>query len=633
MKPLCKISTQRHSFACFLTLPLAMGWFILSLQSTAAQDVVPTGREVISGTVTSTRPGEISIKDASGKVAVYKIQDKGQTAIAIQGRPIRVPTQIAVKGNLPVTLAEQGMIVKFKGSTNVYGKSKTKIESLKVLSSDDVPELQVEFLERKDNKHDECECDVVGRVISHAKNKLQLQVGKAKWARNGRITFLTADHCVLDISDDHLKRVRANDAVTRADVFTFKGGEKVVRSIEIQLSAEREALTTTYHEKLVQEFSHLSNEPGEPRELTSKHFILYTDVSDQNANILLSKLETMYSLVSGYYVARPKFPIECYVVRDLRKWDRGKLNPTGIAKIIEPAGVTLSATNGRGITKSVVYSCDDHRIVQHEAVHAFCAQTFGSTGPVWYSEGMAELGMYWIPGEEAVNIDPVVIEYLTTAKPKKMADIVAAGQITGDSWQAYAWRWALCHLLANNPNYSRRFKKLGLNLMAKKEDSFDRAFGKIAPKISFEYDQFVENFGNGYRVDLCVWDWNRKASNLSSTGRIDQDVKANKGWQATKLEVRAGVSYDYVTQGKWRTSQATEEVSADGEANGTGKLIGVIYNDFSLGEPFELGAKGKLTGAEEGQLFVRCQDEWTSLSDNEGKIKLFVRRTPKQGNE
>ena len=25
---------------------------------------------------------------------------------------------------------------------------------------------------------------------------------------------------------------------------------------------------------------------------------------------------------------------------------------------------------------------------------------------------------------------------------REMLDIVAAGQITGDSWQAYAWRWA-----------------------------------------------------------------------------------------------------------------------------------------------------------------------------------------------
>ena len=90
--------------------------------------------------------------------------------------------------------------------------------------------------------------------------------------------------------------------------------------------------------------------------------------------------------------------------------------------------------------------------------------SFGSTGPVWYAEGMAELGQYWKEGELGVDIEPLVIDYLTHAPPKKLKDIVAVGQVTGDSWKAYAWRWALCHLLAHNPNYSRRFKRLGMNL-------------------------------------------------------------------------------------------------------------------------------------------------------------------------
>jgi hypothetical protein len=608
--------------------------FFISLNFAALLDAQKvTKREEISGQVVSTIPGKISIKTADGPVVSYKIQNKDEDAISIDGQPIRVPAEISVAGTIPIKLVQRGMVVQFFGSTNVYGKSKTEVKSMDVLLSDTEEKLQADFLERKENNHDECKCKVVGRVLNLTKNKLELQIEKAKWARNGRITFLVSEDCVLNIADDHLDRVRPKDIVESAKVLHFEGGDKVILAIDVALAADRENLTTTYDGKLEQEFSHLPDEPADIRELRSKHFVLYTDISDRQAAILLSKLETMHGLVSGYYLARPKVPIECYVVRDLRKWEGRQLDPRGAAKIAEPAGLTIYASNGRQV-KAVVYSCDKHAVVQHEAVHAFCALTFGSAGPVWYAEGMAEIGAYWKPGEKAVNIDPVVIDFLTNSeKPKRMAAIVAAGQITGDSWQAYAWRWALCHLLANNPNYSRRFKKLGLNIMAKKEDSFDLAFGKVADKISFEYDQFVQNFGNGYRVDLCVWDWRTKASNLSSDGRVKQLVKANHGWHATKLQTRSGVSYDYVVQGKWRTSAATEEVSVDGHADGTGKLIGVIYNDFELSEPFELGEKGTFVGDQEGQLLVRCRDSWTSLSDNEGKVTLFIRRTPKSESE
>ena len=45
-----------------------------------------------------------------------------------------------------------------------------------------------------------------------------------------------------------------------------------------------------------------------------------------------------------------------------------------------------------------MYACEDHAIVQHEAFHAFCAQTFGGLGPVWYAEGMAEMGQLLAAG-------------------------------------------------------------------------------------------------------------------------------------------------------------------------------------------------------------------------------------------
>ena len=57
--------------------------------------------------------------------------------------------------------------------------------------------------------------------------------------------------------------------------------------------------------------------------------------------------------------------------------------------------------------------------------------------------------------------------------------------------------------------------------------------------------------------------------------------------------------------------------------------MGVIFKDFKLGEPFELGTEGVFVAKEDGQLYVRCQDDWTSLSDNSGSIQFQVQKTPK----
>ena len=596
-------------------------------RSVAAIQIQVVNQKVVTGTVARIRPGLIKIKEADGNVGVYKIQDKDERAISIGGTPVRVAAQIAVTGELPAELAERGMLVQFTGRANVYGKSDGEISSIEVLSGDTKPELKVDFLERPEGR-EAGRVEVVGRVVSIAGNRLQLQVPKSKWAKKERISFTVSDDCILKIADDHLNRVQVNDTVVQANILEFSNGEAAVNRIDIQMVPEREQITTSNHERLQQEFSLYSDEPGEPREMRSKHFVLYTDVSDRSANILLSKLETMYALVSGYFSARPNSVIECFVVNDLEKWPSGQLDPRGIAKIAEPAGVTLS-TSGPGGVKAVVYSCDKHSVVQHEAIHAFCSLTFGKTGPVWYSEGMAEVGQYWVPGELAVNIDPVVIDYLVNSPPKSLAGIVAAGQITGDSWQAYAWRWALCYMLASNPNYDRRFKKLGMNLMSGGNDSFESAFGKVKDQISFEYDFFVKHLGNGYRSDLCAWDWNVKCSNLSSSGRISHKTKALRGWQATKLLVRPGVSYDYVAQGKWRVDVG-DEVTANGRPDGTGRLVGMVFSkDFRQGQPFELGERGQCTSQIEGQLYVRCRDDWTELSDNDGELTLHIRRTPK----
>ena len=332
----------------------------------------------------------------------------------------------------------------------------------------------------------------------------------------------------------------------------------------------------------------------------------------------------MHSLISGYYRQQPQRPIECYIVRDLTNWPT-ELGEERAAQIQNGSGLTVIQRLGNQ-TKAVVYACEDHAIVQHEAFHAFCAQTFGGLGPVWYAEGMAEMGQYWRPGIQHVSIDPVVVSYLKNSSEHKLTDIVAEGQITGDSWQAYAWRWAICHLLANNPNYAARFKTLGIDLMTDQADSLEAAFANQLKQMSFEYDLFLKNLGNGYRVDLCSWDWKTTPKKLTATDRLDCKIKARAGWQATGLLAEPGQTYDFACHGRWKIDAQTE-VNANGDGAGQGALVGIWLSGYQLSEPFAFGARGKLVANKKAQLFVRCRDTWTNLGDNKGSVKLYLQKS------
>ena len=620
-----------------------INWAILTVACLACvnpQPVLAQAERVgkVSGTVTELKPGSISIKSDSGETTAYLIQDKTGPPVMIGGRRTDIRGSISAVGEIPIKLIESGMLVRVECKLNGSGRTESDLDSVQLVADQKAATPKVEVTTTPSKRSQFADTTIVGRVASFKNDKLQLEVPKSDWFKRDRLTLKLAKQATLKIDDDSLARVVPGDEVQEANVLKFSG-ENFINDIKLKLTGPRDAMTKDFADKLQNQFSHLSDEPGEPRLKRSAHFALHTDISDRQAQVLLAKLETMYELVSGYFKARPRHPIECYVVRDLKKWPTDQIPAPGRAKILEPAGVTLSRSSivkGRIVgTQSIVYSCDDHGIAQHEAVHAFCAQAFGSTGPTWYSEGMAEMGQYWKKGNLAVDISPFVADYLATSKPQKLKEIVKLNQVTGDSWQNYSWRWALCYLLASNPNYSKRFKQLGLNLMKqdtdtrknpnKPLDSFDNAFGPIADEISFEYDQFIENLGNGYRADLCVWDWKTKAKKLSGSRKVKIKVKAQAGWQATKAILAAGTSYQYEASGKWQF-EPTGEVDADGSPGGRGRLVGVIFKDYKLSEPFELGVKGEFNAYSDGQLYVRCQDDWTSLGDNDGVIELQMQQ-------
>lgn len=366
---------------------------------------------------------------------------------------------------------------------------------------------------------------------------------------------------------------------------------------------------------------------AQPADFRSEHFLLHTDLPTADAQQLLDRLETMLGLISSYWGRPLAGIIECYVVKDLQNWPSDAFHPEGRDKIEQGAGVTISqtlATGNQFLSKSTVYAVADSGTPLHEAVHAYCMHTFGTVGPTWYSEGMAEMGNYWRSGDSSVQIEEEIVEYLRSSEPKSLNEIVNARQTTGDSWQNYAWRWALCYLLANNTNYSAKFRPLGLALLARQPTSFEEVYGEQADEISFEYRQFVACVENGYRADLCSWDWKKRFVPLRNR-MLTTRVQAARGWQPTGAQLRAGESYQFMATGSWRIASELE-TTADGAEGGAGQLVGVLFNNYEMGEPFALGCAGTFSAPADGQLYVRCQEPWGALADNKGGITLKIKQ-------
>jgi len=380
-----------------------------------------------------------------------------------------------------------------------------------------------------------------------------------------------------------------------------------------------------------------ADEPG-VAEYRSKNFAIMTDLAPDDAKDLLKRLETMLSLVEKYYEKKLRSPIGMYVVKDLTTWPQNvisQFDPMGLRAIRDRAGVTMgqsaiSLSTGQVVdSAATVYAIADQGTPQHEAVHAYCQLTFGRSGPVWYAEGMAEIGQYWTDKGLGVHCHEIVLDYLQKTDPKDLIEIVDTSERTGDSWQNYAWRWVLCHMLANNPNYAPRFKPLGLGMLSGQKVSFETVYGPMAKEIQFEYSFFLKHIDQGYRADLCAWDWKTKFITMKGTLPLTAKVDAMRGWQATRALVKADEEYDYSATGTWKTSSMGTLVDADGDSEGRGKLIGIIFDDYNLSEPFELGTYGTFTPPLSGNLLVRCNDKWGELADNSGKLQVKIKPTGK----
>jgi hypothetical protein len=584
----------------------------------------------IAGTVESVGPSQLVIKDTDGKTLVLGVQEKAANAVVLEnGQRLRYPATVEVRGYMDVQDLATGQSVRLTVSLNRQGNSQGEVDGVE-LALADTNQPGVSLLGRAPAVNEYAQCVVTGQFVRVLNQRMVVRVPEGNgFTRKTTLSFALSAAAKITFTSDDIKQVVVGGKVTQCVAARLNTGDIVIKQLRVEVS-KYEAGLNSLDDKLYAKYQHLSDEPRSPRLVRSAHFAFMTDVSDREGQVILHKLETMVTLLSKYFGRAPTSVINGFIVRNLDVWPEGILKePEGVAKIRARAGICFNSSLGNQ-RRAELYSCDDHGVIQHECTHGYCHVAFGSTGPTWLAEGVAELGQYWKFGEQEVSINPSVISYLTrTIQKKSLLEIAVPGRVPAGGWQDYAWRWALCNLLANNPNYSPRFKPLAIALMEQREGvSFQSVYGQFGNRLAFEYRLFLEYLGNGFRPDLCAWQWDAKFKRLSGEALVNKKIKAAYGWQGSGLQVEAGVSYDVIAQGKWNTTPGTNGVGGDGADDGKGRLIGVIFREFQLSEVIKLGKEMSFVTPSDGTLFLRCQDKWTQLSDNIGELHVYFRRTP-----
>lgn len=644
-----------------------------------AQVVAPVRPFSKSGKIKSNKDGVVTLTDTSGKVwpLRYSNRDDGRILIGRNLPFAAKKVSAEIIGTLGPAVLDKGMPIRFEGVVDDKGRIAKPVSKLTWADTKGF-EPGVKVDRKQTDDQGATACQVSGMVDAVRRGRLTLRVPRSRYASKGVMWVPLAPDVKVEVRSQDLDRVQEGDVVSSVTGVELSTGDLIIDRIAIRLvepekergksNKGRGQEATPESAPVDRKYEKLSDEPVSPRDVRSQHYLVRTDLSDRKVRMLLDELETMVGLVSRYYGLPQPGMVQCYIVDDAAKWPDGAIPPEALSKIKNNEGLTASQTvvsslAGRN-TKATIYACSDFGVVRHEAVHAYCNLTFGSTGPTWYSEGMAEMGQYWEEGKREVDVNPRVIEFLrNTKEPKSLVEIVKEEQITGDSWQAYSWRWALCHLLANNPNYNRKFRDLGIGLMTNRPGiTFEAAYGRVSRQLIFEFDQFIKNVGNGYRADLCAWRWKHRFKDVDGKGHVSVKVLAKSGWQPA-VNVEKGATYDVIAKGEWQidgsgtmatadglsTASDSASVRPDAEINqtvpngrtpvaetnakedskatvNTGRLLGVVMRDFQLGDSIDIGAKGSFVATETGQLYLRCGEDWTRFGDNAGSVTVYVRK-------
>jgi hypothetical protein len=387
------------------------------------------------------------------------------------------------------------------------------------------------------------------------------------------------------------------------------------------------------------------------RKLSGSRFTLYTDLPvDRTIEELLPLFEQGVPQWCDYFRVDPAKLAGGHVRGCLMK-DKARFSDAGLLPAELPAFAN-GYTRGNEIWW-FEQNTDYYRrhLMLHEATHAFMYSTFGTCGPPWYMEGLAELlathrladgrlmlGYFPTNREEVPDWGRIKIvrEAVQSGRPIALDEILDYAADAYLKNEAYGWSWAVAAFLDGHPAYRDRFRALIGDL---KSDDFDRRFrARFADdwrELNIEWQVFIHELDYGY--DLV-----RNAMKFHPGEPLEQGklaVAADRGWQSSGVRVEPGVDYEVTSAGRYQVAERPKVwwCEPDGvtiryhRGEPLGKVLAMVLPDDLTTAPWPapipIGTAKTLSVQAAGVLCFKINDSPAELSDNAGSVEVKVIRS------
>ncbi len=386
---------------------------------------------------------------------------------------------------------------------------------------------------------------------------------------------------------------------------------------------------------------------------------LYTDIDAEVAQSLPPLIDQVYPVWQQELgplspdLAGTEFQMTGYLIRDLALFRELGLVPE-----------ELVPEHGRHLRnefwmREQAYDYYRRHLLIHEATHCYMTFQAGFQAPVWYLEGMAEYFaahhldqdhrasfgvMPTSPGAFAgFGRIPLIREDVATNNARSISSICAFQPREFNTTQHYAWSWALCLFLDQTPRYHKRFQALsGLTQGTQFPQMFLELFRSDERDLTTEWTLFSFNLQYGYDMVRAAIDFRPGTLLTADQPERLQRVAADRGWQSSEVRLESGEKYEVVATGQFVLGNQPKPWVSEPQGitfryfdkHPIGTLLGCIRTEEGAvggaNEPMlqviPLGRGREFEASATGTLYLRLNEAWNSLHDNQGHATVVIRR-------
>ncbi len=392
------------------------------------------------------------------------------------------------------------------------------------------------------------------------------------------------------------------------------------------------------------------------RTIESQHLLLVTDLPPSPAvDSLPAAFDKAVPLWAEYFgvgdKALSQWRMTGYLMKDAKPFRAAALFPDELPGFKN--GYTLGAEFWVYDQKSDYYR---RHLLLHEGVHGFMFNIYGTCGPPWYMEGMAELlGTHKFEGDRLVlpyfpkNKEEVpllgririVKDEIAAHKAMRLEHILQySSQAHLQSSAPYGWSWAATMFLENHPRYRDRFHKLTSQISdANFNQRFREAYAEDWDRLSEEWIVFITGIEHGYDFVRNAVEY-APGQALPAEG-LQVTVAAGRGWQSSSVMLEGGKQYHLRAAGRYQIAEQPPGRIWWCEPGGVtiryyqgrplGMLLAAVRPDHldaefvtPLMEPAPVGLEAIISPDQPGTLYFRVNDSAAELADNAGELVVEV---------